>query len=259
MTCRDLDRLLASQASDALAVGRNHAATCPRCRDLLHAIAVDDAASASGLRPELATEIASRLGGDLTAVRPLPSTGLLTTAFALIVAALALLGGLALGDRALLRMDWLTVLFTFASLAVCVCLLAFSLSSEMAPGSRRLMPPWILAPGILLVLAWVFSVLFPYREESAFWLHAWRCLRTGLAAGSLAAALIWLILRRGAMLDPRASGALAGLLGGLTGTSILEIHCSDFNVAHIIVGHWGAAALGAGIGWIAGAIAARRG
>ena len=116
-----------------------------------------------------------------------------------------------------------------------------------------------LASGILLGLAVVFAVVFPYHEEPAFWLRAWRCLRIGLAAGLLAAVPVWLILRRGAMLDPRASGALAGLLGGLTGTAILEIHCSDFNAFHIIVGHWGAAALGAGIGWIAGAVAASRG
>lgn len=213
---------------------------------------------AGGLRPEQVHDIAGRLATDLKPVRPLPPAGLLATAFALIFSALVLLGGLTLGDRALLRMDWLTALFTFASLAASACLVAFALSGEMTPG-RRLAPPWVLAAGILLALAVVFAVVFPYQEELAFWLRAWRCLRTGLAAGSLAAALVWLILRHGATLDPRASGALAGLLGGLTGTAILEIHCSDFNAMHIIVGHWGAAALGAGIGWIAGAIVARRG
>lgn len=226
MTDRDLDRLWESHAAD--------------------------------LRPERANEIASCLAGDLKPVRPLPPAGLLTTAFALIFAALALLGGLALGDRALLRMDGLTALFTFASLAGSACLVAFALSGEMAPGSR-LASPWVLAGGILLGLALIFAALFPYYAEPAFWLRAWRCLRVGLAAGSLAAALIWLILRRGAMLDPRAGGALAGLLGGLSGATVLEIHCPNFDGAHIIVGHWGAAALGAGIGWIAGAIAARRG
>lgn len=213
---------------------------------------------ASGLRPEQANAIASRLTRDLKPVRPLPPPGVLTTAFALVFSALALLGGLSLGDRALLRMDWLTALFTFASLSGAGCLVAFALSGEMAPG-RRLAPPWVLASGILLGLAVVFAALFPYHEEPAFWMHAWRCLRIGIAAGLLAAVPVWLILRRGAMLDPRASGALAGLLGGLTGTAMLEIHCSNFNAFHIIVGHWGAAALGAGIGWIAGAVAASRG
>ncbi|MGA7237843.1 MAG: NrsF family protein [Bryobacteraceae bacterium] len=213
---------------------------------------------AAGLRPEQAHDIASRMAGDLKPVRPLPPAGLLTTAFALIFSALVLLGGLTLGDRALLTMDWRTALFTLASLAASACLVAFALSGEMTPG-RRLAPPWVLAAGILLALAVVFVSLFPYREEPAFWFRAWRCLRTGLASGSLSAALVWLVLRHGAMLDPRASGALAGLLGGLTGTAILEIHCWDFNVLHIIVGHWGSAALGAGIGWIAGAIVARRG
>jgi len=226
MTNRDLDRLWESRASD--------------------------------LRTEHVNQIANRLAADLTPVRPLPSTGLLTTAFALISAALVLLGGLALGDRALLRMDWTTALFTFAALAASVCLLSFALSGEMAPGSRRLAPTWILALGILFGIAVLFAALFPYHEERSFWLHAWRCLRVGLAAGALAAALFWLVVRRGAVLYRRTSGVLAGLLGGLTGTTILEVHCPNFNDAHILVGHWGAAAVCAGVGWLAGAIADKR-
>ena len=226
MTNRELDRLWESQAAD--------------------------------LRPEHVNEIASRLAGDLTPVRPLPPAGLLTTAFALIFAALVLLGGLALGDRALLSMDWSTAVFIFAALAASACLLAFALSGEMAPGSRRLAPPWMLSLGVLFGLAVLFAALFPYHEDRSFWLHAWQCLRIGLAAGALGAALFWLILRRGAMLHRRASGVLAGMLGGLTGAAILEVHCPNFNNAHILVGHWGAAALGAGIGWLAGAIADKR-
>lgn len=226
MTNRDLDRLWESRAAD--------------------------------LRPEHVNQIANRLAGDLTPVRPLPSAGVLTTAFALISAALVLLGGLALGDRALLRMDWTTAVFTFAALAASICLLAFALSSEMAPGCGRLAPPWMLALGVLIGLAVLFAALFPYHEERSFWLHAWRCLRVGLAAGALGAALFWFVLRHGAVLHRRTSGALAGLLGGLTGAAILEVHCPNFNSAHILAGHWGAAALCAGLGWLAGALADRR-
>ena len=210
------------------------------------------------LGPGRANQIANGLAGNLTPVRPLPPAGLLTTAFALISAALVLLGGLALGDSALLRMDLTTAVFTFAALAASVCLLGFALSGEMAPGSRRLAPPWMLALGILLGTALLFTALFPFQEERSFWLHAWRCLRVGLAAGALGAALFWLILRHGAMLHRRTSGALSGLLGGLTGAAILEVHCPNFDNAHILVGHWGAAAVGAGLGWLAGVIADKR-
>jgi hypothetical protein len=214
---------------------------------------------ATDLRPDRVKEIANRLTGDLAPVHPLPPAGFLTTAFALISAAVVLLGGLALGDRALLKMDLTTAMFTFAALAASVCLLGFALSGEMAQGSRRLAPPWMLALGVLAGLAVLFVALFPYHEERGFWLHAWRCLRVGLAAGALGAALFWLILRRGALLHRSTSGALAGLLGGLTGVAILEVHCPNFNDAHIMVGHWGAAALGAGIGWLAGTIAEKLG
>lgn len=226
MTDRDLDRLWESRAAD--------------------------------LRPERVNQIANRLASDLTPVRPLPPAGLLTTAFALISAALVLLGGLALGDRALLKMDLTTAVFTFAALAASVCLLGFALSGEMAPGSRRLAPPWMLALAVLFGIAVLFAALFPYHEERSFWLHAWQCLRVGIAAGALGAALFWLILRHGAVLHRRTSGTLAGMLGGLTGSAILEVHCPNFNSAHVLVGHWGAAAVCASLGWLAGAIADKR-
>ena len=258
MTCRDVDRLLASHGSAALSAARNHAAICPRCGELLRAIAVEDG-GAESLRPGLANQISSRLAGDLKPVHPLPSPIYFAAAFVLIPIALALMGGLLLGDYAWLRMNPLTSLLTFTSLAVSLCLLASALSAQMIPGSRHLLPPLALALGILCGLATVFSALFSSIPERAFWLDAWRCLRSGLAAGCLSALLLWFVLRRGAVLDTRTCGALAGLLGGLTGTAMLEIHCPNFNLAHILAGHWAAAVLGAGIGWIAGGIVARRG
>jgi hypothetical protein len=148
--------------------------------------------------------------------------------------------------------------FTFASLAVSVALLSNALSAQMVPASRSLAPPWALAASILIGLALIFVALFPYRHEGHFWNHAWICFRGGVISSAIAALPIWIVLRRGAILQPRSCGALAGLLGGLAGTSILEIDCSDFNVLHILVAHWGVALLCAVAGWFAGGIAARR-
>jgi hypothetical protein len=258
MTCRDLDRLLASHSAAALSPdAQQHSAECPRCRILLHAIEPDDSLTPE-LRPALVSDIASRLASDLTAVRPLPPMSYLIAGFAITFLVMVGIGGAIMGHRALERMDWLTAAITFASLAVSAALLAFALATQMSPGSRQFAPPLVLTLAILLGLAVIFAALFPYHLERAFWLHTWLCLRAGLAAGALGSVLVWLILRRGAILDPRASGALAGLMGGLAGITILEIHCPNFNALHILIGHWGAALLFAGIGWIAGAIAARR-
>jgi hypothetical protein len=255
VTCRELDLLLSKDP--ALPVeAQQHAAGCPRCRNLLRALAVDDAAGE--LRPALAAGITSRLEAGLRAVRPLPPARYFTAAFALLFAGVAALFGFGLGDHALSKMDWLQTSVTFITLIIAACLLAFSLSAQMTPGSRQLARPWLLAMGVLLGIALVFASIFPQHQEGAFWFQAWRCLRTGLASGALAAGMVWLILRRGAVLDTRAAGALTGLLGGLAGTALLEIHCPDLNGAHILVGHWAAALFGAAIGWLAGGIAANR-
>jgi hypothetical protein len=116
----------------------------------------------------------------------------------------------------------------------------------------------VLTAAILIGLALIFAVFFPYRHEHHFWNHAGICFRGGSIAAAVASVPIWIVLRRGAILAPRSCGALAGLLGGLVGTSILEADCSDFNVLHILVGHWGVAAVCAGVGWLVGGIASRR-
>jgi hypothetical protein len=230
MTSRDLDRMFEPEGRD----------------------------SAGELSPALCGAIANRMAENLAPVRPLPSAGRLTAGFALAFLASVLAGGVLLRPVALAKMDWLTACLVFVSLGVCAGLLAATLAAQMAPGSRQVAPAWMLAPGIVLALGIAFAAIFPSHEEPDFGLRAVSCLRTGLAAGALSAALLWLILRRGAVLDARWCGALAGLLGGLAGTTILESHCPDFNAAHILAGHWGAALLCAGLGWGAGAIAARR-
>jgi len=58
----------------------------------------------------------------------------------------------------------------------------------------------------------------------------------------------WLILSRGAILSPRAAGAIAGMLAGLVSTTVLEEHCADLNVWHILVWHLGSALVGMLVG-----------
>jgi hypothetical protein len=176
----------------------------------------------------------------------------------LLFAALAAVIGFALGDHALVKMTPQATAETFVPFASAAILLAFALSAAMAPGAQQFTQPMRLVAVILLVLAFVSAAVFPIHTEPAFWLGAWRCLRTALATGALSSLLIWLFARRGAILAPSSAGALAGLLGGLTGTAALQIHCPNFNGAHILAGHWTAALIGSALGWLAGAIAARR-
>ncbi|MGI8959317.1 MAG: NrsF family protein [Bryobacteraceae bacterium] len=58
-------------------------------------------------------------------------------------------------------------------------------------------------------------------------------LNAGIRFAAAAAVLFWFILRRGAILSPQETGATTGLLSGLVGVSVLEMHCQNLNAWHI--------------------------
>ena len=65
------------------------------------------------------------------------------------------------------------------------------------------------------------------------------CTKSGLTYAVPAAFLFWLVVRKGAILYPKLIGAMSGGLAGLIGLSVLEMNCSNLNVFHIVVWHWG--------------------
>ena len=146
-----------------------------------------------------------------------------------------------------------------STLAIGAGLLVYSLVNQMAPGSRHRIPPALLAPGIAIFVAMVMAVLFQIQQEENFWRNAWVCIRAGTLVGALAAAPLWLVLRRGAILSPRMTGTAAGLLAGLAGTSLLEIHCPNLDASHILLSHLGAAIVCALAGLAIGLTAEIRG
>jgi hypothetical protein len=78
-------------------------------------------------------------------------------------------------------------------------------------------------------------------------------MRNGLTYSIPAAFLFWLLVRRGAILYPKLIGAAAGGLAGLVGFSVLEINCSNLNVFHILVWHWGVVLISSVAGALLGA------
>jgi hypothetical protein len=216
-------------------------------------------ASRSEVRPELAHAIQERIGRNLSAVRPLKPARYYAAGFALIFL-LPIVAGLGtLRASGIAGMSVAMIAIGFGGLAICGGLLAMSLAADMSPGSRRPAPPVALTVGILLGLAAIFAALFRYRPETSFWLNGSKCLLLGSAFAIPAAALAWGLLRRGAVLSAAVSGAAAGLLGGLAGIAVLEIHCPDWNVAHILFAHWGVALACGSLGWLAGAWREKRG
>jgi hypothetical protein len=110
----------------------------------------------------------------------------------------------------------------------------------MVPGSViRLSPYALLVAGLGAIIA-LCAILFRPHSETAFVPTGLVCLRIGLECAVPAALLLWVVLRRGAVLSPVAAGATAGSLAGLAGLIVLEIFCPNLNRNHILVWHVGA-------------------
>jgi hypothetical protein len=123
----------------------------------------------------------------------------------------------------------------------------------MAPGSKFALAPARLPIAILTALLLVIAAAFRPTEEREFVTNGVTCLRTGLTFSIPAGILFGLIVRRGAMLSPKLIGATAGALSGLAGLTVLEVNCSNLNVFHILVWHWGVILIGPGCGALFGA------
>jgi hypothetical protein len=64
-------------------------------------------------------------------------------------------------------------------------------------------------------------------------------LGSGLTYSFPAALLFWMLPSRWAILYPKLMGATAGGCAGLIGLSVLEVECSNLNLDHILIWHWG--------------------
>jgi hypothetical protein len=156
--------------------------------------------------------------------------------------AVVAMGSLLLGTDGWRALSIFQRIAVFSPLAVCAGLLALSLVRLMAPGGKHVISPTRLSIGFL-PLALIIATVFHSRQESGFVAAGLICLRTGLSCAVPAAALFWLLLRRGAILYPGLTGAVAGGLAGLVGLMVLEVRCPNLSGYHILVWHWGVAFL----------------
>jgi hypothetical protein len=104
-----------------------------------------------------------------------------------------------------------------------------------------------------LALLGVFALLFRDYQVSHFVSVGMKCLITGTIHAIPAGLLSWLLLRRGFAVNSVSAGLAAGALAGLAGVGVLELHCVNFQAAHVLVWHTAvvplSAALGALMAW----------
>jgi hypothetical protein len=220
---------------------------------------IDDVLNKAGRAPQsLAPETLQRLGDSirpsLRPVRPLPPTWVITAGLVLICAAVSLAGAARAGFFGFEKMDLLERLLVFPALVLLACIAGIEFVHAMIPGSlRRISPGALLGFGCAALLA-VFGLLFRDYQTDSFFSIGIVCLLTGFLHAIPAALLGWLLIRRGFAVNSVSAGLVAGVLGGLAGVGVLELHCPNFQAAHILVWHTAvvplSAVAGAFVGWM---------
>ena len=239
MACNEIDDLISSGSSlsGLPPLAAEHLAGCERCRSLVRVLQEDSARQApslSGLGQIKATVLQ-----DLKPVKPLAPAFAFLAAFGIIFLAVTVVGVFQLRAYGWGVLSIPQRIVVFASLAAGTGLLASSMVRQMFPGSKHLVSPGLLPVGVLALLTLTAAAVFQPKVEFAFVSNGLSCLRAGLSYAIPGALLLWLVLRRGAILSPKLTAATAGGFAGLVGLTVLEVHCPILNRYHILVWHMG--------------------
>lgn len=137
-----------------------------------------------------------------------------------------------------------------------VQLLVLGLGLARAPG-RRASRSWriaaaLLIPAIFAVYLFLDSTRMLSMQHLLQTEGIMRCTVWSLVFGSVVAGTVLTLWRRTDPFDPGISGALAGLVGGLTGAVTVGVACPNFEAWHLCIGHTlGLVVLGVA-GWLIG-------
>ena len=254
MNCRDVERSLIEHekpgAARVSAHVQKHVLTCKRCGEFMRAL--NPSIMADAPAPEILRRLEDTLTTGLRPVRPLAPARYFYAAFVVIFILIVAAGVYHLGASGISAMSPGQSIAILCALSASAWLLVYSLVHQMAPGSQHRISPTRLPTAVIGLLALLMAGLFQFQPERDFWGSGLACLRAGGPFALLAAVPFWLLLRRGAGLSPRVTGAAAGLLAGLVTTSAQEIYCPILDASHILTWHLGVALMGAVLGLAAG-------
>lgn len=203
-------------------------------------------------------QIEAAVMADLKPVRPLAPEWTYIAAFAGLFAAVCVAGCYLLRADGWLALNGLQRPLVFVPLGVSAGLLVFSLVRQMTPAASYTYVTAAVAAGVFGLLLALMTVLFRPIQQTEFLHDALVCFRAGMTFAIPTAILFWWLLRRGAALSPSLTGAAAGGLAGLAGLAVLEIHCPNLNVYHIVVSHISVALTCAALGFFFSGVTFRR-
>ena len=201
--------------------------------------------------PALLDRVSGSIRSSIRPVRPLPPASVLAAGLVLICAAIAVAGGILLGPHGVQKMSGLEIGLIFPVLAILVWIGAALCVAEAIPGSRRPLAPWLHVVSGCIVLAGVFGLLFRDYRTERFVSQGMTCLIAGLSLALPASLAVWWFLRRGFAVDSIAAGLAKGMLAGLAGVTMLELHCANFEAPHVIVWHIAVLPVSAALGMLA--------
>lgn len=187
--------------------------------------------------PALLDAVADSIKSSMRPVRPLPPARVLSVGVFLIAAAIAIAGAARAGFHGIEKLDPLQSAIIFSALAVLIWAAAQEFISQMIPGSRHRLDPRALMQTCTVALVIVFALLFRDYRTTHFLSAGALCLFTGVLHAIPAGVLSWWVLRRGFAVNLIAAGLAGGMVGGLAGLTMLELHCDNFQAMHIIVWH----------------------
>jgi len=214
--------------------------------------------SAPALDPALLERVAESLNSSLRPVRPLPPTWALTTGLTLICVLVAAMGAAKAGFFGIEKLSLGERLAIFSILAILVWVAGSRFVGQLIPASRQRLPGGAFLTICCAVLAGLFALVFRDYHTDHFIAAGVACLLTGVLIAIPAALLSWVLLRRGFALDPVAAGIAGGALAGLSGVTMLEFHCANFQMLHMLVWHTAVVPVSAAIGALVGYALRRR-
>lgn len=193
---------------------------------------------------------------DLHPVRPLAPAGVLTTALVAVFMVFAILSAWLLGVNGLPVLSAVQRALILPALVGAAWLAAAACVHEMIPAAGRSLGAIALAlasAGFPLL----FALIFQNYSSRDLVKEGVPCLVAGLCVAVPTAVPIAWILRRGFVLRWSSAGLPAGVLSGLAGLAMLELHCANLKAIHVIIWHVAvvlcSGLLGFGAGWIADA------
>jgi hypothetical protein len=182
-------------------------------------------------------QIEAAVMADLKPVRPLASDGAYIAVLVGIFIGVCAIGCYVAGQHGWRALSGLQRLAVFVPLALTTGSLAFSVVRQMRPAAKYARSSAVATTALFVLLLGIMTLVFRAAQESSLLSLGWVCFRTGMAFAIPAALIFAFVLSRGAALSPVLTGATAGGLAGLVGLAVLEIHCPNLNLYHILVGH----------------------